>query len=152
MIQRMLNIGEVHVTSENTGYVCYGLGSCIALFLTDNRHTVSGGAHIALPKSSELFGSKGAEAMINELIYVFKSYGYQPAYLTAKIAGGSKVTVGKTFHVGDQNIQAVKEVLQKNGITIISSDVGGHEHRTVQYLSKTGDLIVSTLNKEKITL
>lgn len=148
----MLNIGEVHVTSENTDYVCHGLGSCIALFITDTRRTISGGAHIVLPATSKSSGWKGAEAMIDDLLQHFKSYGYRPGYLTAKMAGGSKVIAGQTLHVGDQNICAVKEVLEKNSIAIESCDVGGHKYRTVRYLSKTGNMVVSTLNKENITL
>lgn len=145
-MSKMLNVGEWFYSDQSIEYVCYGLGSCVSIFITDKRRTFTGGAHISLPSTSKTSGWEGADCIIEEVLRGFKNRGYLTSFLEAKIAGGSKITSGESLNVGHQNIQSVVDILNKYGIKIISKDVGGQSYRTVRYRSDTGELVVSSLD------
>ncbi|MDH5599291.1 MAG: chemotaxis protein CheD, partial [Cyclobacteriaceae bacterium] len=125
---------------------CYGLGSCIGLFLYDRLNKISGGAHIMLSNSnnknlSETYFAKGA---IEELLKRMKALGSDLALLRAKIIGGAEVVDIKTMHIGKNNIEEVRNSLIQNKIYIAASDVGGNISRTGKFYTDSGKLMVST--------
>ena len=72
--------------------------------------------------------------------------------MIAKIAGGAKMfdikgssTIGS---IGERNIGAVKETLQKLKIRLIAEDVGKNYGRTIIFDSDSGDLTIKSFGKE----
>ncbi|MDH5597498.1 MAG: chemotaxis protein CheD [Cyclobacteriaceae bacterium] len=141
-----LNIGELYATNKSMVLTCYGLGSCVGLFLYDRLNKISGGAHIMLSgqKKDNLSATHFAQGAIEELLRRMKSLGSDLAMLRAKIIGGAEVMDIKTIHIGKNNIEEVRNSLIRNKIYIAASDVGGTISRTGKFYTDSGNLLVST--------
>lgn len=152
MITKVVSVNEFDVADQPVEFICYGLGSCIGLFVSDITNTYAGAAHIPLPRNGKT-GSrlKGASNMIEQMMLRFELFGVPSSRCIAKIAGGAKVVTG-TQQIGQRNIQIVQEELTQRGIQIAAADVGGSVYRTVRYNSLTGDLIISTQQLRKYSI
>jgi chemotaxis protein CheD len=141
----MVGINEVDVTDQQVEYICFGLGSCVGLFITDRLSTLVGAAHIPLgsgePDNNGEF--YGADRLIDQLLDRFEQNGSDLSCLRAKIAGGAKV-VESTLSIGEENIRSVINRLVERRVFIAAVDVGGNVSRTARFNSKTGELLVST--------
>jgi chemotaxis protein CheD len=150
MTEQVLQINETDASRKPVRYVCFGLGSCIGLFIVDKLNGVSGGAHIPLP--SELNGTfQGAPAMIGKLLSQLAEQGSDLAFLRAKLAGGARVFDG-SLDVGSKNIDAVLQQLAERRIFVAAKDVGGRVSRTARFSSSTGELEISTSEQKKYTI
>lgn len=148
----MLNIGEIGVLNRPGILTCFGLGSCIGLFLYDRIHKVGGGAHIMLPTSAE--SKEGisnsvlryADHAIVALIQQMKTKGadINGMGIRAKLVGGAHLFKGEHLQVGKKNIEAVIKYLTKNKIYIASKDIGGTVSRTARFYTVNGNVEVST--------
>jgi chemotaxis protein CheD len=138
-----LNIGEVATHQGQAQYNCFGLGSCIGLFLHDRLTGLTGAAHILLPEGErgpDSYGWYSANDAIAELVRRFRQQGSSLTALSAKLAGGAN-TLGAEG-TGAKNIESVVDQLRSLRIFIAGSDVGGTQSRTVCYETVTGQLIV----------
>lgn len=147
MKSRTLFINDVHVESEPVEYRCYGLGSCVALFIIDRLNMLSAGAHIALLSGEGSDGYPDAPAMLDSLLNELQRRGSDLKSLRAKIAGGAKVIEGSE-NVGEQNIRSVLQYLIQRRIFIAGSDLGGRVCRTATFNSVTGQLGIRTSGQE----
>ena len=145
MTDRVLNINDIDATNRPVIYTCYGLGSCIGLFISDRVRKVSGGAHIPLLTSS---GSEFLDAplMIGRLLQLLKGLGSDLNCLRAKVAGGARV-YDSSHDIGRHNARIVLEHLVDERIFVAAKDVGGTEPRTARFNSLTGELHISTLER-----
>lgn len=143
MEHRMLSINDVSVSDRPVVYICYGLGSCIGLFITDRAKAVSGGAHIALAMSSHVEQYPAASDMIDRLLNGLKERGSDLTCLRAKVTGGAKVYDGSP-DIGTCNIEVVLRYLVSRKIFIAATDVGGRHARTARFDCKTGELGITT--------
>jgi chemotaxis protein CheD len=139
----MLNINEIDVTNKPLVYTCFGLGSCIGLFVTDRVKKISGGAHIAMPSSLHDGEFFGASHMIDLLLRSFEDMGSDLNGLSAKITGGANVFCS-SLDIGDQNIKVVQQQLINKKIFISATDVGGKISRTARFNSVTRELQIFT--------
>jgi chemotaxis protein CheD len=151
MTTKMLGINDVDATGKPVVYTCFGLGSCIGLFVTDRVKKLSGGAHIPLPSSSGLNQYHNASQMIDELLEAFQKQGSDLKYLRAKVTGGAHV-YESSLRVGEQNIHAVLQCLLEKKIFVAGVDVGGHVARTARFNTVTGELEISTSDRKMYTL
>lgn len=81
----------------------------------------------------------GLDLLVGKLLNLGSSF----ASLKAKIAGGSEMfsaLKNKTFTLGSQNLEAVREKLALMGIKIVSEDVGGNVGRSIKFYLETGDI------------
>lgn len=144
MITRVINVNEYDVCYEPVEFVCYGLGSCIGLFIFDPTRRITGAAHIPLSSNAKTAVMlKGASDMIEQMLTRFKVFGIPSSKLAAKLAGGAKVVYG-TQRIGEKNINTILNELNGRGIAIMATDVGGSISRTARFNSVTGDLTIST--------
>jgi chemotaxis receptor (MCP) glutamine deamidase CheD/DNA-binding NarL/FixJ family response regulator len=116
----------------------YALGSCVGVALFCPNKSVVGLGHIVLPSSSAdrekaeklpgYFADSGVRAMLSKM----NSHGCVNSTIIAKIAGGAKtgVDIGDYFGIGQRNSVAVKATLIKNGVKVVSSELGGNISRT----------------------
>ncbi len=146
MRSKVLNISDFDVSEHPVIYTCYGLGSCIGLFISDRTNNISGAAHIPLPISTEGSAFIGANHIINEMLSLFKIKGSDLNWLRAKVTGGSNV-YKNTSSIGSKNIEEVMSQLVNKKIFIAAKDVGGDIARTARYNTLTGDLEISSENK-----
>ena len=148
MRNRMLSINDVEVDCGPVLYTCYGLGSCVGLFITDRVQQLSGGAHIALPSSCGSGVYPDATRMMNALMTGLREKGSDLICLRAKIVGGAKV-YDLPGNIGAQNVNVVLQYLLTNRIFVAATDLGGHIARTATFNSITGAVGISTSDQKK---
>ena len=147
MINYKLNIGDLLVSTEkDVTFTCYGLGSCIGLFVQDRTTGICGGAHIQLPGDSFSYNTSigkyySAQSAIEQIIDQFKSKGSNGLNLRAKIAGGSSM-YGSSYEIGKRTSEDTIALLTKNLIYVAASDIGGKLSRTASFNCHTGELVV----------
>jgi chemotaxis protein CheD len=146
MINYKLNIGDVVTSSKAVRYSCYGLGSCIGLFIQDRLTGHSGGAHIFLPED-EIGPNRysrfcNVTYAVEEILRQMKAHGSSLQTLRAKIAGGANL-FATTSSVGERNGQSLMKHLIDRRIFIAAHDLGGTFCRTVKFESQSGMLHVS---------
>ena len=152
MREDFLNIGEVKAFDYPVLLACYGLGSCIGLYLFDSLNKRGGGAHIMLAENktnmAEKRGGGYAKEMIDELLNYLYNFSAEPSWIRAKIIGGAKVIESKEYHIGKTNIEAVRKYLVQKGVYIASTDLGGEWIRTGKFETNTGKLFVSAIHNK----
>jgi chemotaxis protein CheD len=143
----VLNIGEVKTDVEPSIFTCFGLGSCIGLFVQDRVVGISGGAHILLPerekanaKDRRCYNVKDA---LDQLFEQFLRSGSTLDSLRAKFVGGANI-ITASGNMGERNIRSVIDHLVLHKIFIAALDVGGHSSRTAHFDSSTSELRVRT--------
>lgn len=140
---KVLHMNDFEVSETPVIYTCYGLGSCIGLFLSDRRLSISGGAHIPIPVALGGGSFLDATFIISEMIDQFAKLGSDLSNLRAKLAGGAQV-YASSGSIGEQNANVVLDQLIQRRVFIAASDVGGTISRTARFNSLTGDLEIST--------
>ena len=158
----MIELIEVNLAQYKTDkapniLITHGLGSCVAVSLYDNKTKIGGLAHIMLPDSSRAkssdnpmkFADKSLPAMLEELL----RKGADKKRIIAKMAGGAQMfqlnKFANTMPIGEQNIQSVKQNLDKLEIPLFASDLGGNYGRTVELFLNNGLFRIKTINEGK---
>ena len=149
--QVQVGISEFVVTDADTTLKSYGLGSCLAVALYDDEAEVGGLAHVMLPSGDEAgseptnpgkFADTAIRAMLRQMVESGASY----TDVEAKLAGGGDMFEFESFGdgVGQRNVVAAQEELDKLGVPIVAEEVGGQEGRTVEFDTGTGVLSIRT--------
>lgn len=145
--------GDYYVSQEDE-VICTVLGSCVSTCIRDPIAGIGGINHFLLPdancgilSSSNRYGVFAMEQLINAII----KYGGKRENFEIKVVGGGNMMAGAN-DIGQRNISFVKEFLATEGLSIAAEDLGGNQARRVQYIAKTGQLMVNKLkesNKER---
>jgi chemotaxis protein CheD len=135
--------GEHQIISAKDEIVATVLGSCVSVCMRDPVTGIGGLNHFLLPKNNgsadesagERYGDTAMEVLINGLI----KRGVRRQNLEAKVFGGARVLSGATMlAIGDNNVAFVTDFLKREGIPIVSKDVGGTRSRRIHYQPSTG--------------
>ncbi len=155
MIVQVTKIGmaEVCAAKDPAVLVTLGLGSCVGVCLYDRTKKVIGMAHVMLPSSTEIKNNsnkaKFADTAIEILVDDMVNLGANRGRITAKIAGGAQMFAFKSANdlmkIGERNVEAVRQELKRQRISIIAQDVGGNYGRTIEFSSENGDLSIKTI-------
>jgi chemotaxis protein CheD len=152
----VVSIGEFHLAAGSARLLIHGLGSCIAVLLHDPVARLSCLGHILLPRPPSggagdapgRFASTAVPAMLERLT----GSGAQVQRLAAKVAGGAEMfqyeRPAAQQSVGDRNVAATLEVLQRLAIPITARDTGGTHGRTVHVDAGTGRMVIRALRVE----
>lgn len=152
----VINVGmaDYKVAKSPSILMTAGLGSCVAVCIYDISAKIGGLAHIMLPSnngSSRGDLKKYANILIPLMFEDLIKNGAHRLRMNAKIAGGAQMfSFTGTSHVlkiGERNIQAAEEELQKLKIPLLATDVGGNFGRTVNLDITNGSLHVRTINQ-----
>jgi chemotaxis protein CheD len=150
----VVNLGDVFVTTDPTVVLsCVGLGSCVAVCAYDPFARVGGIAHVVLPKSSpdQTSSTKFANVAVPLLLDQLRENGAYNIRLIVKIVGGASLgTLNNhvTSNIGERNLEAVKRVLDQQGIRVAAADVGGNHGRSVRMHLESGRLIVRIIGSD----
>ncbi|WOF15611.1 chemotaxis protein CheD [Methanoplanus sp. FWC-SCC4] len=130
-----VGIGEYHIGQSLMTSI--GLGSCVALILHDNKHSMGAVAHIMLPESNGKKERPGkfADTAIPTLYAELLKQGSNKRDITAKIAGGSSMfkQFKGNLDIGGRNVEAIKKALEEYRIPLVAEDVGGNVGRSITY-------------------
>ena len=149
---RQIDIGEYGVTDTGDTFVTYGLGSCLGVALFDERKCVTGVIHIkrpTAPRGTEANNAAFADTGIRMLFDEMQSYGATAQNVTATLAGGSDIdgaAAAVTMDIGRKNINQAKQTLEKLGITISDTTVGGNEVMSTYFDGGSGEVTIETLS------
>ena len=130
------------------------LGSCVGICLYDLENKVGGLAHIMLPENNDRSTNpkKYADSAIALMMDEMVRNGANPELLVAKIIGGASMfkMPENSFigSIGINNVQKVREVLDKYHINIIAEDILGDYGRTVDFFLESGKLKIKSLGRE----
>jgi chemotaxis protein CheD len=150
-----VGMADYKVGKSPATLISYGLGSCIGVSLYDPQLKVGGLLHIMLPDSKQArasdnpakFADTGLPLMLKDVL----ALGASKSRLVAKLAGGAQMfafqNATDVMRVGSRNAEAVKKLLQANGIKIIAEDTGGTYGRTVSIDLTNGSYKVKTIDK-----
>jgi len=131
-----VGVGELAVATDGETLTTSGLGSCVAVALTDDRADVRGLLHAMLPADDGpnnpvarpgKYVDTGIDALITEL----REAGAVPSRLEARVAGGAEM-LDLTDAVGPRNVERAERRLEAAEIPIVASDVGDGVGRTVR--------------------
>jgi chemotaxis protein CheD len=130
------------------------LGSCISVCLWDSVFGIGGMNHymLALWNGEGLPSPRYGNVAIPKLIEKMIGAGAAKNNLRAKVFGGAEVLSSmrnSEMKVGPQNIILAEDLLAKERIPVISSDVGGYGGRRIQFNTKTGTVMLKRLSSDK---
>ena len=133
-------MGEYAVKEGNHVIATMGVGSCVAVSIIDNNHELAGLAHVMLPKKEGDKSEKRADVLINNLMEEIQEKE-SLVDLEAKIFGGAQM-IKDSQHVGDKNLESVREILKEKDIPITAEDVEGDKGRAVWLHTRSGEAVV----------
>jgi chemotaxis protein CheD len=132
-----VNMAEMKVEDRPVVLVT-NVGSCIAICIHDQKNKCGGLAHIMLPTSrisnNDASPLKYADTAVPALTEALRKRGKRMCSLSAKIAGGANMFPNmraSTLNIGKNNVDAVKEALEVEGIKLVAEDVRGNHGRRV---------------------
>lgn len=145
----VVGISDYRIASVPDILITYALGSCVGTCLYDARLRIAGLSHVLLPDSSIGKGvdnpMKYADTALKALIADMERAGASRLRLTAKIAGGAKMFATAGTSVGERNVAAVKEELERLGIRILAEDTGSNYGRTLEFSPEDGSVLVKSV-------
>lgn len=145
----VVGISDFKIASAPDALITYALGSCVGTCLYDSRLHIAGLSHILLPDSSICRSDnnimKFADTAITALVAAMERKGASRQRLTAKIAGGAKMFATAGTGMGERNVAAVKNELNKLGILIMAEDTGSNYGRTVEFHTEDGSVLIKSV-------
>ena len=152
MTTMVVGIADLKIGRENDIITTLGLGSCVGITLHDPIRKIGGLVHIMLPEyngqmdhNRHKFADTGIVDLLDKLIKAGASRGS----LVAKIAGGAHMFAGSGaqdfLKIGERNVVASKNTLQKLKLPIVGNDTGGTHGRTIELYNDTGKLKIRTV-------
>lgn len=144
----VLFINDFYTTQGVEEMICYGLGSCIGLFIQDRCLGLTSGAHIPVIKSYEHTGYKSAEEILMNMFNELSEKGSSLKNLRAKIVGGASI-FKSSYNIGEENVKIIRELLINKKVFIAAQDTGGNFARTAYFNLVTGDCRVQTAAQQK---
>ena len=140
-----VGIADMKMLQWDGELITYALGSCIGICLYDPGIKLGALVHIMLPINMEA-GRKNtmkyADTGIRETLRQMEGRGARKARIVAKIAGGAKMFEvsgnSNLGNIGQRNIESVRMNLRREGVHIISENVGGTVARTLSFFPATG--------------
>jgi chemotaxis protein CheD len=132
-------------TCREPAMVSAVLGTCVAVCLHDRRLKIGGMNHFLYPKT-KFFGpstSQYADVSITALINMLRKQGSRLEDLEAQIFGGGEAPGAfSSDKIGYRNVQMARRILKKNGIRVVSEDVGGLKGRRLIFHTGTNEALV----------
>lgn len=144
-----MNIGQTAVSLAPGEIICYGLGSCLGVFLYDKFQKVGAGAHIMLPGNGEQHDS---DKMLRVIVKGMLDRGCNPLIIRARLVGGADIMNLRSYRIGQRNIDYVKKELKERRIMINAEDLGGTGSRTARLDLESGILSIKNSKKNYYTI
>lgn len=152
-----LKPGELFFSEQPT-VVSTLLGSCVAVTMFSFKRKQGAICHALLPvcrkdetcDGSYPEGGRYVECCIKLMIEGLQARGIKKKEIAAKVFGGSdmfRVTSGGRPSVGRQNAEKAIELLDREGIRVVSSDLGGAYGRKIFFHTHTGEVFLKHLTR-----
>lgn len=139
-----------------------GLGSCVGIALYDPRERIAGLAHVMLPHPTGAstrrnappgrFATTAVEFLVDHMLVT----GAERRRLFARLIGGASmfeaVFADDGPQLGQRNIEAAREALQRAGIAVRAEQVGGNYGRTVHFHAEDGRIVITSVRNADVII
>lgn len=150
--RRRVGIADFAVTDDGAVLTTSGLGSCLGVSLFDESAGVAGLAHTMLPTAPDDVDNvaKFSDTGIDAVVSAMRREGATVDDITAKVVGGSAMFEfdSQEEPIGKRNVAVGRATLERLGIPIVASDVGGDTGRSLRFQGDTGVLVVKSAGDE----
>lgn len=151
----IIGIAEMGVSDDpSIQIVTYSLGSCLGIAVYDPAVRVGGMLHAMLPTyGKDLEKARATPHMfvdsgVSALFRAAYKLGAAKKRMIVKVAGGAELLdYDSFFGIGRRNYEVLVETLQRNGVGISGSAVGGNVSRTMRLDMATGSVTVSIIGQ-----
>lgn len=155
-----VGIADWKICSSPDQITTIGLGSCVGVVLYSDASDCCGLLHILLPSSKEIKNNsnraKFADTGVEDLVAALVKQGISQNRLVAKIAGGATMfqcgNNSDLGSIGDRNVKAVKDALRKQGIPVVTEDVGKDYGRTIVFNPENKKLLIRSAGKKDMVI
>ncbi|MBI4660872.1 MAG: chemotaxis protein CheD [Verrucomicrobia bacterium] len=156
----IVGISEMKVSNDpELSLITYSLGSCLGIAIYDPLARVGGMLHAMLPESSlQQDGSRKSPCMFVDsgVPMLFRSaykLGAHKERIIVKAAGGAELLEeDRYFGIGHRNYECLTELLERNGVRLAASAVGGKASRTMRMELATGKVSISIPGRAEFEL
>jgi chemotaxis protein CheD len=152
-----LKAGEIHVTDKPSVIITV-LGSCLSITMYYRRLGVGGICHGLMPTCDDTKqcagscagGFKYVDCSIQRMVELFDRLGAKRSEIEVKCFGGAELFSrnGDTrgaISIGRKNILTARKILEQEGLTLLSMDVGGNGGRKILFYPHTGEVLLKRL-------
>jgi chemotaxis protein CheD len=149
--QQVIDVGIADFAVAKGAYVLEsrGIGSCVVVCFYDSDQKLGALCHIMLPTHPEGSGLnplRFADTAIPLVLDELARMGSHRQHLVTHLIGGASMfqDLGEFVNkIGNQNIIAVKQILEQQGLPIESTDVGGNAGRSVSFFLDNGSVSIT---------
>lgn len=154
-MQQKIEVGTADFAVAGPGYVLesQGIGSCVVLCLWDQSSKIGSLSHIMLPKftgGNELNRLRFVDTALPLVLDKLQQIGANRSRLSAQLFGGANMfqNLGDfTTSIGGRNVEAVKQFLEAQHISLDRMEIGGNRGRSVLFALDTGSVTVTVVDK-----
>ncbi len=148
-----VGVGDLKI-ARSPKVIKTSLGSCVGVVLYDSEQKIGGMLHLMLPNCKDRNGKlskyadTGIPLLLNLMINEAKA---NKNMLKARIFGGAKMfTVNSDlFDIGKSNIIETKNILERIGVRLVASRLGGTKGHQISLDTESG-IVQSKIFGEKI--
>ena len=154
--RRVVGIGEMIVSSATEdSLITFSLGSCLGISVYEPQVKVGGLIHCMLPCSSIDTGRQRfnpyryIDSGLIALLEAVLELGGEPSRFRIKVGGAAApLDACGRFKIGEKNLDMLCRILDKNGLPLAASDVGGTAPRTMSLHIGSGRTSIRKMGKE----
>ncbi len=135
--------------SEKPAIISTVLGSCVAVCLYDHKRMAGGMSHFQFPgtRSKNHATARYGNAALPCLIQMIIDGDSGKKQLEAQIFGGAHNPEISPKNIGIENIAIAKKILAREGIRVVSEDVGGEKGRKIVFNTQANEIAVLKVDK-----
>jgi chemotaxis protein CheD len=130
------------IAKDPDSLITVGIGSCIAICLHSQDKKVGALLHVMLPKASQDLSNpfRYVDTALSQIFEQLQAIGINSKELAAKLVGGAQMfpSAVDSLAIGQTNIQEATRLLSVAGVSVIASEVGGHNARSIVFEAATG--------------
>lgn len=137
----IVRMGEYAVAHNDTTLAALGLGSCVAMALSDPVARVGALIHVLLPSQSLSHRTRNPARSPDTALPLaldgLVEAGAERGRLRARLIGGATMFAdllpAGSVHMGERNLVACRSALRDAGIPLVAEAVGGKRGRSVWF-------------------
>ncbi len=151
-----LGPGNIYV-AERPSVVTTVLGSCISVTMFVVRLKLGSICHGLLPSCNKQFcpanctaGARYVDCSIMQMLKKLNRIGVKRSEIEVKVFGGAEMlgSDNDSINVGKQNAISAYRVIERHGLSLAASDIGGNWGRKILFYTYTGDVFLRRIENE----
>lgn len=153
----LVRVADLNVATGEQVLVTYGLGSCVAILLYEPQHRIAAMAHIMLPSLSLARRGdrpgKTPHTAVPALVEAMVGLGAERRKISSRLVGGASLFASLTppgsIQMGERNVVSCREILNQQGIPLVTEQVGGESGRSVWLYASDGRAIIRSASQSE---